>query len=173
MIVSRNNKYGGYFKIDQVMVKKKSGNVVPLEVMMKRDAVAAIVYDTLKDKYIFVSQWRPGPNNDIVEVAAGTCDIEGEKPEDAMIREIDEELGYDTDSIELISECYMSPGCVSEKIWIYYCKVSKKIHSGGGLENEDIDIIEMDIEEMSKFRFSDAKTIIAVNYVKSRLLNIH
>ena len=139
--------------------------------MVRKDAVAGVVYDTLKNKFIFVNQYRPGSNTEIIEIAAGTLDIEGEDPREAMIREIDEEIGYKTDKIVLIDECYMSPGGSSEVITIYYYEVSNKIHTGGGLENEDIDVIEMDLDEVLSTRFRDAKTIIGINYIKHNLNN--
>lgn len=84
-----------------------------------------------------------------------------------MKREIDEEIGYKTDSIQLVDECYTSPGGTNEIITIYYCEVSDQIHAGGGLENEDIDIVEMDLDEVLSTRFRDAKTIIGVNFIRS------
>lgn len=166
MISNRERKYNGHFKVDELTLKSRAGNEIKREVMVRKNAVAAIVYDTKTEKFLFVSQWRPGTNAEIVEIAAGTLDIPGEDAREAMAREIDEELGYKTDSIKLIDECYMSPGGSTEIISIYYCEVSEKIHSGGGLENEDIDIIEMDLKEVLSTRFKDAKTIIGVNYVR-------
>ena len=166
MVSNRERKYNGYLKVDELTLKSRAGNEIKREVMVRKDAVAAVVYDTKKEKFIFVNQWRPGTNTDIIEIAAGTLDIPGEDPRDAMKREIDEELGYETDSIILVDECYMSPGGSTEIISIYYCEVSNKIHEGGGLENEDIDILEMDLEEVLSTRFKDAKTIIGVNYIR-------
>lgn len=166
MVVNRERKYKGFINIDELTVKTRSGNEVKRELMVRMNAVAGIVYDTKRKKFIFVNQWRPGSNDEIVEIVAGTLDVEGEDPREAMIREIDEEIGYKTDKITLIDECYMSPGGSSEVISIYYCEVSNKIHNGGGLEDEDIDVVEMDIDEVLSTRFRDAKTIIGVNYLK-------
>lgn len=165
MIIDRQNKYSGHFKVDELSVRTKSGNIVKKEVMVRKNAVAALVYDTLKDRYIMASQWRPGPASTIVEILAGTLDVPGEDPRDAMAREIMEEGGYKTDSIKLIDECYMSPGGTSEVITIYYCEVSEKVSDGGGIEDEDIDVVEMTKEEVLSTRFKDAKTIIAVNWL--------
>lgn len=171
MVTNRERKYKGFINIDELTVKTRSGNEVKREVMVRKDAVAGVVYDTKLKKFIFVNQWRPGSNTEILEIVAGTLDIEGEDPREAMIREIDEEIGYKTDKIVLIDECYMSPGGSSEIITIYYCEVSNKIHPGGGLENEDIDVIEMDIDDVLSTRFRDAKTIIGINYIKHNLNN--
>lgn len=171
MVTNRERKYKGFINIDELTIKTRSGNEVKREVMVRKDAVAGVVYDTLNNKFIFVNQYRPGSNTEILEIVAGTLDIEGEDPREAMIREIDEEIGYKTDKIVLIDECYMSPGGSSEVITIYYCEVSNKIHSGGGLENEDIDVVEMDLDDVLSTRFRDAKTIIGINYIKHNLNN--
>jgi ADP-ribose pyrophosphatase len=168
MIIDRKPKYQGYLNIDEITYRTKSGKEGKRELMVRKNAVAALLYDTVKEKYILISQWRPGSASDIVEVVAGTLDKPGEDPRDAMIREIDEEVGYATDTIKLIDECYMSPGGSSEVITIYFCEVSKKIGAGGGVpgELEEIDTIEMDRDELLSTRFRDAKTIIAVNWAR-------
>jgi nudix-type nucleoside diphosphatase (YffH/AdpP family) len=168
MIVSRRTKYKGFFTIDELSVKTKSGKEVKREVMVRRDAVASVVYDTVRKKFIFVSQWRPGSNGYLTELVAGTMDKDSECPEDTMLREIDEEIGYEVDKIEFIAESYMSPGGSTEVIFIYYCEVSNKIHQGGGLEseNEEIDVIEFDLDQVISGKFFDAKTQIGINYVK-------
>ena len=166
MILNREEKYKGHLKIDEITVKTKKGAQIKREVMRRKNAVAALVYDTIKKKYIFVSQFRPGVGGEIIEIPAGTLDHPGEDPREAMKRELEEEIGYKTDSIILLNECYMSPGGSTEVITIYFCNVSKKEGEGGGLEeeNEEIDIIEMDKQEMKSTRFNDAKTIIAVDW---------
>jgi ADP-ribose pyrophosphatase len=168
MIIDRKQKYKGYLNVDEITYKTKSGKEGKREVMVRKNAVASLLYDTVKEKYILISQWRPGSASDIIEVVAGTLDKPGEDPQDAMIREIEEEVGYATDSIKLIDECYTSPGGSSEVITIYFCEVSKKIGEGGGVpgELEEIDTIEMDREELMTTRFKDAKTIIAINWAR-------
>lgn len=167
MIIKREKKYNGYIGIDELTYKTRSGKEVKREIAVRKNAVAAVVYNTKKDNYIFVSQHRPGSNSELIELVAGTLDIPGEDPREAMKREIDEEIGYKTDSIQLVDECYTSPGGTNEIITIYYCEVSDQIHAGGGLENEDIDIVEMDLDEVLSTRFRDAKTIIGVNFIRS------
>jgi len=168
MITNRERKYSGFLNIDKLTIQS-SDKLVSREVMVRKDAVSGMVYDTNKKNFIFVSQFRPGSNSRIVEIVAGTLDVPGEDPKEAMIREIDEEIGYKTDKISLIDECYMSPGSSTEVITIYYCEVSEKIHEGGGLEDEDIDLVEMTLDEVLSTKFKDAKTIIGINYIKQNL----
>ena len=168
MIIDRKNKYKGWINIDELTIKTKKGKEIRREVMTRKNAVAALVYDTNLKKYIFVSQYRPGSASDIIEIAAGTMDHENEDPRDCMIREVEEEIGYKVDTIKLIDECFVSPGGTTEKITIYFAEVSIKVGEGGGVEGEDeeIDIVEMSKEDMLTTRFMDAKTIIAVNWAK-------
>jgi len=167
MVTNREIKYKGFISIDELTVKTRSGKKVKRELMVRKDGVASVVYDTTKKKFIFVNQWRPGSNSEILEIVAGTLDVEGENPKEAIIREIDEEIGYKVDRIILLNEFYVSPGGTNEFLSIYYAEVSEKLHEGGGLEYEDIDVIEMDIDEVRSTQFKDAKTIIGVNYIKN------
>lgn len=157
--MNRENVFKGHFQVDKITLD----NGVVRECLIKNDGVGALVYDTVKDKYIFVEQFRPGVMDKIIEIAAGTCDVEGESKMDCMIREVKEELGYDVDYIEcLLSNFYVSPGYTTEKLTIFYCEVSQKIGEGGGIDDEDISIIEMSPEELYDYEFNDAKTIIAI-----------
>lgn len=166
--MNRENKYDGYLKIDELTFKNKRGQEVRREVMRRQDAVAALVYNTETEKYIFVSQWRPGAHTDVIEIPAGVLDHEGEDPREAISREIEEEIGYKVDNLKLIDEGWVSPGGTTELITIYFAEVSDKIGEGGGLETEgeEIDIIEMDSDEVFSTRFKDFKTIIAVQWAK-------
>lgn len=78
MLSNRETKYKGHFKLDELTVKTRSGKEVKRELLVKKDAVAAVVYNTKTKKYIFVSQWRPGSNSELIELVAGTLDIPGE-----------------------------------------------------------------------------------------------
>lgn len=171
MLIDRQPKYKGHLAIDELTVKTKKGAQIKREVMTRKNAVAALVFNKETKKYIFVSQWRPGVSGDIIEIPAGTLDHPGEDQREAMIREVEEEIGYKVDGIKMLDECYMSPGGSTEIITIYFCTVSEKIGEGGGLEeeHEEIDVIEMDRSEMLSTRFKDAKTIIAVMWLRQNL----
>jgi ADP-ribose pyrophosphatase len=169
MNIVKKSKYDGFLKVDEITYKNKKGKSVIREVMRRPNAVSALVYDTVKKKYILVSQWRPGPGNDIVEIVAGTMDKIGEDPRETMYREIEEEVGYSVDKMLLINEGFVSPGGNSELVSIYFAEVSNKIGQGGGVDDEDeeIEIIEMSRSELETTVFKDLKTIIAVQWAIS------
>lgn len=172
--VSRKRVHNGYFTVDELMVETKDGTIVSREVMNRKDGVCALVKDTKTGDFIFVKQYRPGTGDQLLEVPAGTLDIPGEDPKEAMIREIDEEIGYKVDSIKLITNCYMSPGGSTEMLYIYLATVSNQIHQGGGTPNEDIEIVRINEDDLYTMNFTDAKTQIAVlNFILDELVNDH
>jgi len=74
---------------------------------------------------------------------AGGID-KGEKPEQAIKREIMEETGYKVDYVKHISDFYASPGKTSELISLFYCEVSEKVNEGGGIGDERISVVEVE-----------------------------
>ena len=111
----------------------------------------------------------------ITETMAGMID-DGEDPETAARREILEETGYSPRRLEHISTFYLSPGGTSERIVLYYAEVDdRKTSMGGGLaeEGEDIVNVELSVEDalaqVSSGEIADAKTIIAILWLKDRL----
>ena len=138
------------------------------EAVSPADAVAAVVYNTVKDVFIFVKQFRIGPQKDMIEIVAGTYNPTKEKPEEAITREVEEEIGYKVNDILHLRSYYSSPGYSTEKMELFLVSVSEKISEGGGLveENENIEIIEMNRFELSTAHlngeFIDAKTLIAL-----------
>lgn len=140
----------------------------------KPDAVCAVVRKK-GDRFLFVKQYRPGSNSDLLELVAGKID-DGENALAAICREIEEELGYEVDKVEkLVPNFYVSPGYSTEQISIFSVVVSNKISKGGGIDDEEIEIVE---EQSSYVRdllesneFVDGKTIIGLTAYFNKLKN--
>lgn len=155
--------YNGHLKVEKVTYISSKNKDVLREVIKKRSAVGGLVFNTNIQKYIFVKQYRVGVENFIVEIPAGVLDIPGEEPKDCMIREVLEETGYKTDNIyEIVPEYYSSPGFTNEKLTLFYVEVSEQVNTKLGVEDEEIEIVEMDVYEMNQYNFSDGKTILAI-----------
>jgi ADP-ribose pyrophosphatase len=139
-ITNREVVYDGYGKIEEVTVSR-DGEEYKREVFSVGNSVAAIIKDTKKDKYIFVEQYRPAAEGIMVEVVAGKID-EGEKPEQTVKREIMEETGYKVDHLNHVFDFYSSPGRSNEICSLFYVEVSEQINEGGGIDGEQIKIVE-------------------------------
>lgn len=165
-IKKRETAYDGYFKIYKLTVAQ-NGHTFTREQFDRGTAVASMVYDTEKQRYILTRQFRVGSESELVEVVAGMVD-EGENPETSITREIEEEIGYRVDSLKHLHTFYSSPGGTTEKVLLYYAEVSHQHAEGGGKddEHEHIELVSYTREELLKESFADAKTIIAQQWVQ-------
>jgi ADP-ribose pyrophosphatase len=162
-VLEKTPVYEGHFTIYNLVIEDGK-ETFEREQFHRGNSVAGLLYDTAKKKIVLVRQFRAGTENYLTEIVAGTVE-KGEDPKATIVREIMEETGYKTDSIELISSFYMSPGSVTEKLSLYYCEVSEQATSGGGHadENEKIELTYLD-EINNPYMFEDAKTIIAFEW---------
>lgn len=144
-----------------------------VEVVERKNSVGILVKETTTNTFLFTEQFRlpttfSGGNGWIFEIPAGTID-KGETSEQAVKREVLEELGYKVDSIEKVYEGYLSPGILTEQITLFYTEVTAndQIEKGGGEEGEkeDIKLVKLDVEKVVKdpYKF-DAKTTIALQW---------
>ena len=139
----------------------------------KNNAVAALIYHKDKDAVLLVNQHRYPPMQHgiawVTEVVAGGIN-DNEDAISAITREIEEEVGYQVETCELIHDMYVSPGVFSERIKLYYAEVTEnnRVHPGGGVDSEDEDIqpVWVPTQEilgwLKEGKIIDAKTIVAL-----------
>jgi len=167
-IKNRETIYDGFFKVEKVTAEL-NGHTLKRDLVTNKDAVAALVYDTVKQEYLLIEQFRFPPQKALIEIVAGLLDKPDEKPEAAIKREIAEEIGYETDKLEFIASFYSTPGSYSEKITLYYAEVSRKTGKGCGVatEHEEIKTVAFSEEKLISHPFEDAKTLLAAYWVKA------
>ena len=138
---------------------------------------AILPIDQTRGTCLLVRQWRAGAafNKDdalLIEACAGLLDADD--PVGCVKREAMEELGTIVHNVQHVSDCYSSPGALSEKINLFVATYSvvDRLHAGGGLvhEGEDIEVLEIPFDEayamIASGGIRDAKTIILLQYVK-------
>jgi nudix-type nucleoside diphosphatase (YffH/AdpP family) len=143
------------------------------------DSAAALVHDPKADTILLVEQFRystydKGPGW-LLELPAGVIKPEeADDPKKTIQREIKEESGYDTESLKHVSTFYVSPGGTSERIFLYYAKVTPKNRTsdGGGLvkegENTRVMMMKLDaaVKKITSGDILDAKTIIGLQWLQ-------
>lgn len=137
------------------------------------DSIAIILQEIETESILLTNQFRyPTCKHEkgwLLEIPAGSLE-ENEKPEDCIVREVMEELGYQIQSPELVYIFYTSPGASTERIFLFFAGVSQndKIEKGGGSssENEDIQMVKIPISEISTkiSELKDAKTLLALQW---------
>jgi ADP-ribose pyrophosphatase len=163
-IKKKETIYEGFYTLRKLIVED-DGDTFEREQFESGDAVAALVYDTYKNKYIFVKQYRFSAEQELLEVVAGV--LGDDDPELIIRKEIKEETGYKIDKLEHIWNFYTSPGACTEQVHLFYAEVSEKETEGGGLdkEHENIKIKSFTLDELRDQKLADAKTIIAVQWL--------
>src|SRR5687767_2599880 len=96
------------------------------EVEYKREIVvhkgSAVIIPVFEDGTVgLVRQYRHAAGKRLLEICAGTLN-RGEDPETGAIRELEEEIGVRAESVEKLTEFYVSPGFLTEKMHVYLAK---------------------------------------------------
>jgi ADP-ribose pyrophosphatase len=113
---------------------------------------------------VLVRQYRHPAVRYLLEAPAGTLN-DGERPELGAARELEEELGLIAGRMEKLSEFFVSPGFLEEKMWVY---LATELTEGEQRLDEDelLDIVRLPIadalEMISSGEIQDAKTIISL-----------
>ena len=146
------------------------------DVEYKREIVvhkgSAVIIPVFEDGTVaLVRQYRHAAGKHLLEVAAGTLN-EGEDPEVAAIRELEEEIGVTAKNITKMAEFFVSPGFLTEKMYVFLATDLKIV--GQKLEADELLVIERysfaELFEMIRNGLiEDAKTIAGVILAASRL----
>ena len=136
------------------------------EAVKSFDSVAILLFHKEKNAFLIVKQFRaPVYLNDesklcTYELCAGIVDKNITLKKIAQ-EEIDEECGYSVplENIEKITSFYTNVGVSGGCQTLYYAQIdeSMKKHNGGGINDEEIDLLYLPIEEYKEFMFDESK----------------
>lgn len=123
-------------KVRQDEIELPNGKIIDDYFVSIRPEVALILPITSNQEIILVRQYRHGAGEILLELPAGTFNLENETPEVAAIRELKEETGYIADRVKLISIIYDNPVKDSNKIHLFLAENVDKF------EQQELDITE-------------------------------
>ncbi|QSB26204.1 NUDIX domain-containing protein [Flavobacterium sp. CLA17] len=148
------------------------------EVYDRGNGAAILLYNTAKKTVVLTRQFRlptylnGNKTGMMIEVCAGLLDKDN--AQQAVIRETEEETGYRLSKVQKVIETYMSPGSVTEILYLFVGEYDEtmKVNEGGGLdaEQENIEVLEYTFDEayamIESGEISDAKTIMLLQHAK-------
>ncbi|MCU7556790.1 NUDIX hydrolase [Macrococcus capreoli] len=157
---------GKVITVEKHRVALPNGKESVREVVLHPGAVAIIA---MKDhKLLLVEQFRKAMESSLIELPAGKVEP-GEPRCNTALRELEEETGYTSNAMELVSEFYVSPGFCDEFISLY--QAGDLIESNTLEADDDEFVIKhwLTLEEANDWirqgKIKDAKTIIAIQYL--------
>ena len=147
-------------------IQKKSGTQTIREIVWHPDCVAMVVLDG-QGNVILERQFRHSVGKVLLEIPAGGIE-QGEGPEDAVRRELQEEIGYLPGKLTRLGGFYSTPGYCTEYLYLYLAEDLQPSR----LVAEDTDEIEIvhvalgEIKDRIKSgEICDAKSIAGLLWV--------
>jgi ADP-ribose pyrophosphatase len=132
-----------HLRLDTVQLP--SGRTAKREVLEHRGAVS--ILPIMPDGQIaMIRQWRTAAQEILWEIPAGGLE-ENEPPEECAKRELIEEIGYKTDNLTLLFQCYLAPGYSSEMMWCYMAQ-DMELVGAQPEEDENIELVIKPLEEL-------------------------
>ncbi len=169
LIESREAFRGKVFRVTVDTVREHGTEVV--RDIVRHPGSACIVALDENDEVILVRQYRHPAEKFLLEIPAGSRHDEHEEPEKCAHRELEEELGFVAGKLKLLAEFYVSPGFVSEKMWIYLATDLRETQQNLD-DDEHIEIVRVSLGEalrmIERGEIEDAKTIIGLKLTAQR-----
>jgi 8-oxo-dGTP pyrophosphatase MutT (NUDIX family) len=179
-VMSSETVYRGViFHIDdrKVALADTDGGEVTVhrQILVHSPAVVMLVHDEVRDRYLLVREYRVGPNAFAYGLPAGLME-EGENPEAAALRELEEETGVrpnDSASarIESVGDFYSSAGMTDEVLHIYVIHLADWV--GGPThfdEDEHVQSAWVTWDELTHVGIRAADATIAIQHEQIRRL---
>jgi GDP-mannose pyrophosphatase NudK len=141
-----------------------------------------LLYDLARRAVILTRQFRlptyvnGNSSGMLIEACAGLLDRDD--PERCITRELREETGFIVRDVKKVMQAYMSPGSVTEMLHFFVAEYSQvqRVADGGGVEEEDIEVIELPFEEalrqVASGEIMDGKTILLLQFAALHIFNI-
>ena len=170
--LSKKTVYEGrILNVDVLEVELENGRKSVREIVQHCVAVA-LVAQLPDGRFVFIRQFRKPMERICFEVVAGNCD-HGETEEESARRELKEETGYTAETVELLGPVFPSVGYCTERIDIFYARLSGERGAVSFDEDERIETVILTEEEVNGMirsgQVADAKTLSAWMLYKAKV----
>lgn len=109
---------GWLFSVGHARFTDPDGEPFDRFVVHHPGAVAVVAVDG-EGTATLVRQLRPAVWESVLEIPAGTCDVDGEPLEETARRELAEEAGLEADRMEQLAAVYNTPGFSDQRTTIF------------------------------------------------------
>ena len=162
------------FRVDTI--ERADGTRSERDIAGHPGAVAVVAIDS-DDRVLLVHQWRTPASAVLLEIPAGTLDLdektgETENPDLAARRELEEETGYRANSWQKLAAFWTAPGFASEKMHLYLATDLVPAHPDERLGPDEDEHLRLDpwafadaVAAVERGEIADAKSIAGLLWV--------
>lgn len=141
------------------------------EIAVHPGAVAVLPVEG--DEVVLLRQWRAAVDRTVLEVVAGTRDVEGESEEQTARRELEEEAGLTCSALEPLCSFWNSPGWSSQRSQVFMATGLRPVpRRPTGPEEAAIEVVRLTLAdalaEVERDAPADATTLLALRTLESR-----
>jgi ADP-ribose pyrophosphatase len=115
-----------------------------------RPEVALVFAITENQKVLLVKQYKHGIQQVVIELPGGFFDKKNEPAKNAALRELQEETGYTTDSIDYLGKLSDNPTKDTNSIHLFIAKNCKHTSFQNLDSTEFIEVLEVDLNQIKK-----------------------
>jgi ADP-ribose pyrophosphatase len=142
--------------------------------VIRHPGAVAVVAITDEECVVLVEQYRPAVDRWLLEVPAGTCDVDGEPDHLTANRELAEEVGYSAGTLTLLTRCAVTPGFCDEYSSVFLgTDLTKAALNRQGIEEQYMRVVEVPLDRFDEMvddgSIVDATTILGVSLARRRL----
>jgi len=169
-VLSSEDIYQGLV-FDVSVDKIREGDITYVREVVHHPGSAVILTVFDDGTLALVRQYRHPAVKYLLELPAGSLNVP-ESPEEGAARELEEELGVVAGRMEKLTEFFVSPGFVEEKMWLYLA--TELTLTEQRLEDDEIlEVVRVSFtrafEMIEDGEIEDAKTIIGIMLAARRL----
>ena len=152
-----------FLKLFEVDLETPSGEIGKRTVGSIGHAVAVVAVDG--DDVVLIRQYRTPLDRALLELPAGKLDIPGEDPQNAAVRELAEEVGFQAGTMRRVAGFHTSPGFLDEYLTVYIATDLTPVPAQPmGPEEVAAEIVRIPVKDIPTVlpEVEDAKTIIGL-----------
>src|SRR5690349_20285341 len=177
LVESREIARGGFLTFAEDTFVSPAGDRFVRWMVEHPGAVAAVpvIDGPGGPEVLFVCQWRPALRDRLLEIPAGKLDVPGEPPDEAMHRELAEEIEQQAGRLVKLSTFWNSPGFSTELTHVYIALDLSPCDrpEAAKEEEQDMTIERFPLADIGRLiatgEIMDAKTIIGLTLAERYL----
>lgn len=111
------------------------------------DGVTVIAI-TKENQILLVRQYKHGYGRSVIELPAGLRES-NERPEEAIRRELEEEIGYRADELTYVTTLITKPARMAARTWVYYATDVQYVTDPKTTASEIIECVKVPVKDLS------------------------